>query len=106
MEPEINAELPAGEPTAIAPAPAKDGPVSLTDAMRSVVDWPRKQTAGDRRQTTDSSEAGAGNATPEPTESRKGRRRSSPRSFTTSTSTCSKRRSMNSRRTPRRVWID
>ena len=37
--------------------------------MRSVVDWRRKQTAGDRRQTTDSSEAGAGNATPEPTES-------------------------------------
>ena len=26
--------------------------------------------------------------------------------FHTSTSTCSKRRSMNSRRTPRRVWID
>jgi hypothetical protein len=70
MEPEINAELPAGEPTAIAPAPAKDGPISLTDAMRSVVDWRRKsaasQTTQDGRRATDAS---ADNASSEQTES-------------------------------------
>src|SRR5215467_13537617 len=36
----------------------------------------------------------------------KGRRSGSPRSSTTSASTCSKRRSTNSRRTQRRAWID
>ena len=35
----------------------------------------------------------------------KGRRRGSPRSSTTSASICSRRRSSNSRRTPRRAWI-
>src|SRR5262249_55265957 len=36
----------------------------------------------------------------------KGRRNGSPRSSTTSASTCSKRRSTNSKRTQRRAWID
>jgi hypothetical protein len=52
MEADIG-ELPAGEPTAVAPTPSKEGALSVADAARSLIDWRRKQSAEDRRQTTD-----------------------------------------------------
>src|ERR1700756_999362 len=46
-------DLPLGEPTAIAPAPAKEGAVSVADAARSLMDWRRKQSAEQRSDVRD-----------------------------------------------------